>query len=64
MTLSYPLGLVRFSLATADGMPSKTEKAKLMHVMEAGTEPANKPPESETVYVYDGNAILQALPKS
>ena len=64
MTLSYPLGLVRFSLATADGMPSKNEKAKLMHVMEAGTEPANKPPESETVYVYDGNAILQALPKS
>ena len=64
MTLSYPLGLVRFSLATADGMPSKTEKAKLMLVMEAGTEPANKPPENETVYVYDGNAILQALPKS
>ena len=64
MTLSYPLGLVRFSLATADGMPSKTGKAKLMHVMEAGTEPANKPPESETVYVYDGNAILQTLPKS
>ena len=64
ITPSYPLGLVPFSLATADGMPSKTEKAKLMHVIEAGTEPANKPSESGTVYVYDGTANLQALPKS
>ena len=64
MTLSYPLGLVPFSLAYADGRPSKTDKAKLMHSMESGIEPSNKPPESEMVYVYDGNATLQSLPKS
>ena len=56
--------LVPCSLATADGMPSKTEEAILMHIMEAGTEHANKPPANETVYAYDGNATLQALLKS
>lgn len=61
VTLSYPLGPVPFALATADGMPVKTEKAKLMHNLELGIEPATKPPESETVYVYDGNATLQSL---
>ena len=64
VTLSYPLGVVPFSLATADGMPVKTDKATLMHSIEAGIEPATKPPENEVVYVYDGNAALQSLPKS
>ena len=30
VTLSYPLGIVPFSLATADGMPTKTNKAKII----------------------------------
>ena len=64
VTLSYPLGIVPFSLATADGMPTKTNKAKIMQIMEAGIEPANQPPENEAVHVYDGNATLQSLPKS
>ena len=37
VTLSYPLGLVPFSLAYADGMPSKTDKAKLMHSMKVAS---------------------------
>ena len=52
VTLSYPLGVVPFSLGTADGMPVTTDKATLMHSIEAGIEPATKPLENEMVYIY------------
>ena len=38
VTLSYPLGPVPWSLATADGMPIKTDKAKLLHYLESSVE--------------------------
>lgn len=39
----------------------KTGKAKLMHNLKTGIEAIAKPPESETVCVYDGHATLQSL---
>ena len=38
VTLSYPLGPVPWLLATADGMPIKTDKAKLLHYLESSVE--------------------------
>lgn len=61
LTLSYPLGPVPWSLATADGMPAKTEKAKLMHVLESTIQPQTIQPQENAVHVVDGNAILQSI---
>lgn len=41
--LSYPLGQVAWSSATADGCPVKTDKAKLMHHLEGVIPPAEAP---------------------
>ena len=60
MTLSFPLGPVPWSLATADGMPTKTDKSKLLHFLESHIEPTIDRP-SNAVHVIDGNAILQSL---
>ena len=61
VTLSYPLGPVPFSLATADGMPVKTEKAKLLHHLEAGVELMTTPTNEPVAYVNDVNASLYVL---
>jgi len=60
-TLSYPLGPIPWSLATADGHPVKTDKAKLMHSLETDTDRAERPATSSVIYILDGNALLQAL---
>lgn len=57
--MSYQLGPVPWSLATADGAPVKTEKAKLLHKLEEGHIVSTRP--ESAVYVIDGNAIFQAL---
>ena len=56
LVLSLP-----FFLATADGMPVKSDKAKLLHTLEASVEPVTKPADEPIKYVYDGNATLQSL---
>ena len=61
VTLSYPLGPDPFSLATVDGMPVKTEKAKLLHHLEAGVELMTTPNNEPVAYVIDGNASLYVL---
>ena len=61
MTMSCQLGPVPGTLATADGCPVKTDKAKLLHNLEAPIDPSEKPPLEDSVYVCDGNAFLQAL---
>ena len=38
LTLSFPLGPVPWSLATADGMPTKTDKSKHLHFLESHIE--------------------------
>lgn len=60
-TLSYPLGPVSWTLATADGSPMKTDKAKLLHSLEADITLSEKPNDRDVIYIYDGNALLQAI---
>ena len=57
--MSYPLGPVSWSLATADGAPVRTDKAKLLHKLEE-SHIVSAGPES-AVYIIDGNAMFQAL---
>ena len=61
VTLSYPLGPVPWSLATADGMPVKTDKVKLLHYLESSLEALLLRPKEDVVPVVDGNAVLQSL---
>lgn len=58
--MSFSLGPVPWSLATADGMPVKTDKSKLLHYLVANIEPTEDRP-SDAVHIIDGNAILQSL---
>ena len=59
--MEYPLGPVPWSLATADGMPIKMDKAALMTKLEE--ESSYKYPEKERdhVHVIDGNALFHNL---
>jgi hypothetical protein len=59
--LSYPLSPVPWALSTADGLPVKTDKAKLMHLLEADVATPVAPKAQESVYVMDGSAVLHAL---
>ena len=61
MTMSYHLGPVSWTLATADGSPVKSDKAKLLHNLEGTIEASEKPVQEDTVYIYDGHALLQAM---
>lgn len=58
--LSFPLGPVPWALATADGTPVKTDKAKLMHSLEGEEHTTKRPTQGTTSYIMDGNALLQA----
>ena len=58
--LSYPLGPLPWALATPDGELMKTNKAKLMELMEKGQQPEKDIPATAT-WIYDGMALLQAL---
>lgn len=57
---SYPLGPLPWAPATADGMPAKTDKAKLLHCLE-GKNQVQRPTTGEISYIVDGNAVLQAM---
>ena len=61
MTMSYQLGPVPWTLATADGSPVKPDKAKLLRNLQGTIEASEKSVQEETVYIYDGNALLQAM---
>lgn len=61
LTFSSPLGPVPCPLATADGMPVKTDKSKPLHCIEAGIEPMTRPPKDDVVHVLDRNAVMQSL---
>eukprot|EP00745_Piridium_sociabile_P026705 TRINITY_DN42673_c0_g1_i18.p1 TRINITY_DN42673_c0_g1~~TRINITY_DN42673_c0_g1_i18.p1 ORF type:complete len:760 (+),score=189.88 TRINITY_DN42673_c0_g1_i18:236-2515(+) len=63
--LQFPLGPVPWSLAMSDGTPAKTDKAKLLHLLETESHRAEKPASDTNTYVIDGNAMFQqqvALP--
>ena len=59
--MSYQLGPVPWTLATADGAPVKSNKSKLLHNLEGIVEVSENPVREETVYIYDRNALLQAM---
>ena len=59
--LTYPLGPVPWALATADGSPMKTDKAKLLHHLEGEISRSERPNLSQVSYIYDGNALSQSL---
>ena len=59
-TLAYPMSPVPWALATADGLPTKTDKAKLMHALEKPTQSDDLTTE-QCSSVIDGNAFLQSL---
>lgn len=61
MLLSYPLGPVPWALATADGCPTKTDKAKLLHALEIKGVVDDPPKVEECIYMIDGMAYFQAL---
>ena len=58
LALAFPLGPVLWSLATADGMPTKTDKSKLLHNLESCSKPITDRT-SDDVHIIDGNAMLQ-----
>ena len=57
---SYSLGPIPWSLANTDGTPAKACKAKLLHLIESKTAPADSVPVN-AVWLADGMALLQAL---
>jgi len=58
--LSYPLGPVPCSLATADGSSVKTDKSKLVHALEGQSKLTEQPSQGHMYCIIDGNALLQA----
>ena len=58
--LTYPMSPVPWALANPDGLPVKTDKAKLMHMLEKHVDFEHPQLESCT-FVIDGNAMLQSL---
>ena len=54
----YPLGPLPRSLANAYGLPKKTNKAKLMQLLEKGTATVERYPKN-ACSIYDGMALLQ-----
>ena len=60
LALAFPLGPIPWSLATADGMHTKTEKSKLLHNLESCSKPITNRP-SDAVHIIDGNAMCKVL---
>ena len=60
MTLSSLLGPVPWSLSTPHRIFTKTDKSKLLHVLQSHIEPTLDWPCS-VAHNYDGNAILQSI---
>ena len=60
LTLPFLLGPAPWSLSTPDGIPTKTDKSKLLHVLQSHTEPTIDQPCS-AAHNFDCNAILQSL---
>ena len=55
--LTYPLGPLPWSLATADGAPTTTAKSALLHILEGKAQPVEDVPAS-AVWILDGVAII------
>lgn len=58
--LSYSLSPIPWALATADGGPMKTDKSKLIHVLEQGSTTKEISKTDESIFIIDGMAHFQA----
>ena len=58
--LTYPIGPLPRSPATADGAPTKTAKSALLHILEGKAQPVEDVPAS-AVWILDGVAILHSM---
>ncbi len=58
--LTYPLGPLSWSLATADGAPTKTAKSALLHILEEKAQPVEHVPAS-AIWILGGVAILHSM---
>ena len=61
--MKYPLTPVPYSLATADGFLTKTDKAKGLHHLIKDIENAALPLCETALVIEDGNALLHYLPE-
>ena len=59
LTLPFLLGPLPWSLSTPGGILTKTDKSKLLHVLQSQTEPTSDWPCSAS-YNFDCNAIRQS----
>ena len=58
---TFPLGPVPWPLATGDGMLTKTEKAVILHKLEASVTAQTVQILKEDVHILDGNVLLHSL---
>ena len=58
---TFPLGPVPWPLATGDGMLTKTEKAVILHKLEASVTVQTVQTLKEDVHVLEGNVLLHSL---
>ena len=59
MTLPYLLGPIPWSLSTPDRISTKTDKSKLLHVLQSHIETSDG--SCSVAHNFDGNAILQII---
>ena len=59
--LQHELSPVPFSLAHLDGTLRKTQKSKLLHILESEVSTSETPSNSDSKYawIYDGMALVQ-----
>ena len=57
--MKYALGPIPWSIATVDGSLVKTDKSKLLELLESGTDTLEEIPAA--AWAVDGMAVLQAL---
>ena len=58
---TFPLGPVPWPLATGDGMLTKTDKAVILHKLEASVTVQTVQTLKEDVHVLEGNVLLHSL---
>ena len=59
--MSYHLTPISYSIATADGVFCKTNKARGMELITKNVDDEPFPPDCETLVIKDGNAIFNYL---